>query len=302
MRLSYGSARFLELIKNGPKLEMKTLYFMMGEECHFNCAYCAQAKGSTSSRDKLSRVIWPEFSLGEISKAIEKYHEGIKRFCFQVVSSDKAEEEARVAFEILKKFSIPISVSVRIFSVREAEKWFDLGADRLGIATDVVSKEFYSMYRGGSFEVQMNLLFELSKRFPSRITTHAIVGLGESEREMVEFLGNMYSWGVTVGLFAFTPLKGTRLERAERPAMEKYRRIQIARYLLERKLTTFKNFSFSENGEITDYGVKIDGIPSEAFVTSGCPDCTRPYYNEKPGKESYNFFDASLVKRINFNV
>ncbi len=27
----------------------------------------------------------------------------------------------------------------------------------------------------------------------------------------------------------------------------------------------------------------------EAFRTSGCPDCNRPYYNERPGGPLYNY-------------
>ncbi len=302
MRLSYGSARYLNLVKSGPKIEMKTLYFMFGERCRFNCAYCAQAKGSISSTNRLSRVIWPKFSSGEIVKAVEKYHEKIKRICFQVVSSEEGENEAFDVIRELRVLSIPVSVSIRIFSVKSAEKWFGQGIERLSVATDAVTRSSYELYRGGKLETHLNLLRELSKRFSGRITTHAIVGLGESEREMVEFLQKMHDWKITVGLFAFTPLRGTKLENLERPSMEKYRRIQVAHYLLRNNLSRVESFSFSEKGEIVDYGIKIDEVSPEAFITSGCPDCTRPFYNEEPGKEPYNFYNVKRVERAAFKV
>ena len=90
MRISYGSARFLELVKSGPKLGMQTIYTMFGERCRFDCAYCAQARTSFTPEKMLSRVVWPKFDMGDIVEAIEKYNEKIKRICLQVVSIRKS--------------------------------------------------------------------------------------------------------------------------------------------------------------------------------------------------------------------
>ncbi len=300
MRISYGSARFLELVKSGPKLDMQTIYTMFGERCIFDCAYCAQARTSFTSEKMLSRVVWPKFDMGDIVEAIEKYNEKIKRICLQVVSSERARDEAFEFLKRVKRLKIPISASVRVFSIEEAKRWFENGIERLGVATDVISKKFYAKYRGGDLGSHLNLLKELAETFPNRITTHAIVGLGESEKEMAEFFQKMHEWQITVGLFAFTPLKGTKLERHPKPSMDTYRRVQVARYLIENEISTVSNFSFSEKGEIIDYGMKIDNISPRAFLTSGCPNCTRPYYNEDPREELYNFFDR--VKRKPFRV
>ena len=300
MRLSYGSARFLELVKSGPKLEMKTVYTMFGERCKFDCAYCAQAKTSFTPEKMLSRVVWPKFVMGDIVEAIEKYHEKIKRICLQVVSSDSAQTEAFEFLKKIKNLKIPTSASVRVFSVEEAKTWFDNGVERLGVATDVVSEEFYTEYRGGNLKAQLQLLEKLSRAFPHHITTHAIAGLGETEKEMVEFIQKMHDWHITVGLFAFTPLKGTKLENHPKPTMESYRRIQVARYVIENDLSSVKDFSFTQEGEIVDYGIDVENIPEKAFLTSGCPNCTRPYYNEDPREELYNFFDE--VKRKPFRI
>ena len=299
MRLSYGSARFLGLIKSGPKLKMKTLYTMFGERCNFDCAYCAQAKTSFAPESMLSRVIWPKFGMGEIVNSVERSHE-VKRICLQVVSSSSAKQEAFEFLSRVRNFGIPISASVRIFSLKEANEWFERGVERLGVATDVVSEKKYSQYRGGDFQKHMSLLGVLATEFPHKITTHAIVGLDESEKEMVEFIDRMHKLGISVGLFAFTPIKGTKLEKHSRPDLDSYRRIQVARYVLENGLTNLEDFSFSERGEITSYGIDVKRIPASAFLTSGCPNCTRPYYNEDPNRESYNFFDE--VKRTSFRV
>jgi biotin synthase len=52
--------------------------------------------------------------------------------------------------------------------------------------------------------------------------------------------------------------------------------------------------SFDENGCITGFGVDKQTLKQvvgsgEPFRTSGCPDCNRPYYNEKPSGPIYNY-------------
>ena len=299
MRLSYGSARFLGLIKTGPLLKMKTIYLMFGEKCVFDCAYCAQARTSEASERMLSRVIWPKFQQGEVISAIERSLE-VKRICLQVVSSKTAKDESFDFIENVRSLNIPISASVRVLSVKDCISWFEQGVERLGIATDVVNERLYKLYRGGDFQSHVSLLKKVAERFPHRITTHAIVGMGESERQMVEFIQSMHDIGVKVGLFAFTPIKGTKLEKHPKPSINTYRRVQLARFLIENDWANVNNFKFSESGEILDYGFVLEKIPDEAFMTSGCPNCTRPYYNENPGKEPYNFF--SKVERANFVI
>jgi biotin synthase len=51
---------------------------------------------------------------------------------------------------------------------------------------------------------------------------------------------------------------------------------------------------FNSESEIINYGLAKEplskiiesGLP---FQTSGCPDCNRPYYNEKPSGPIYNY-------------
>ncbi len=291
MRLSYGSARLLGLINSGPLLKMETIYTMFGERCVFNCAYCTQARESKSSGKFLSRISWPKFEMGEIISAIERSN-GIRRICLQIVSSLHVKEEAFGFIDKIRDRGIPISASVRISRFEEAKEWFDHGIDRIGMATDVVNERLFELYRGGNLKRHLKLIKEVAEKYPSKVTTHLIVGLGESEREAVEFLQEMHDLKVGVGLFAFTPMKGTKLENFKSPDMDSYRRVQIAAYLVKNDLSNLSLFEF-ENGRIISFGYDISNIPFSAFKTSGCPNCTRPYYNERPGKEMYNFFEVS---------
>lgn len=70
--------------------------------------------------------------------------------------------------------------------------------------------------------------------FPGKITTHVIVGLGESDKDIVDFIVWARERNIVVSLFAFTPIRGTAFENRERPSLERYRKIQLVTYLLEK--------------------------------------------------------------------
>jgi biotin synthase len=127
-----------------------------------------------------------------------------------------------------------------------------------------------------------------------KVSTHLIVGLGETDSEIVQVIQKCVEIGVLPALFAFTPVFGTGLEGGSQPPIERYRRIQVARSLILHKATTFEKICFGKDGQLLDFGVSKQVLrriaqSDEPFVTSGCPDCNRPYYNEKPSGPIYNF-------------
>ncbi|HWJ02449.1 MAG TPA: radical SAM protein, partial [Verrucomicrobiae bacterium] len=167
------------------------------------------------------------------------------------------------------------------------------GADHVSIALDAACERVFADNKGGSWPKKYNLLAEAAKEFPGRIATHLIVGLGETEEEMVKTIQDLHNRGIIIALFAFTPVKGTRLEKAAQPEIGHYRRIQAARYLITQGLTGYNKMQFA-GGRISGLGLGPEKLrellgDGEAFRTSGCPDCNRPYYNEKPGGVIYNY-------------
>jgi biotin synthase len=90
------------------------------------------------------------------------------------------------------------------------------------------------------------------------------------------------------------------------PKLESYRRVQLARHLIISGKTKFNEMTFNTASEITGYGIPPEVIDQTiesgiAFRTSGCPDCNRPYYNEKPSGPIYNYpkkLDAEQIKKI----
>ncbi|PLV57484.1 radical SAM protein [Thermotoga sp. SG1] len=277
LRASVGT---LQRLEGKTVFGMDTAYLMLGERCVYNCLYCSQARSSTSPSHFLSRVVWKEIS----SDLLDKLNVHFKRVCVQVISQPGYRKALR---SIVPRFTIPVSLSVRPVSLEEVSEYFELGVDRVGIAVDVPRKDLFEKIRGGNYERHLSILEKASEMFPGKITTHVIVGLGERDRDIIEFFLWTKERKITFSLFAFTPIKGTALEKKGKPSLERYRRIQLSIYLLEKDLITPKDIIFDQNDRIIDVRW-FGGVPEEAFRTRGCPHCTRPYYNESPKGPVYN--------------
>ncbi len=295
IRCSIGTAKVLGLKKVRVDALPTTAYLMVGERCHFNCAFCAQARESNSRADLLSRVSWPEFE-GEsfLQGLVDPEAQAVlQRVCFQVVQDKAALEETKEWVKAVKsKTNLPICVSAGPRTLAEVKELLDLGVEHVSIALDAATSEIYEQSKDGSWTERFALLSESAEKFPGHMATHLIVGLGESEEDMVRCLQAVYDKGITVALFAFTPIKGTRMEGVKQPEMSHYRRVQIAHDLIRSGLARADHFQFLE-GQLIDFGISVDELQEkrggEPFQTSGCTGCNRPYYNETPGEELYNY-------------
>jgi len=120
------------------------------------------------------------------------------------------------------------------------------------------------------------------------------VGLGEEEKDVASMIQWCVDVGVLPSLFAFTPIRGTRLEASSPPDVCSYRRLQLARYLLVHKKTRFDRMNFDDRGRIVDFGFPVEelwrlSLSGKPFLTAGCPHCNRPYYTERPRGPIFNF-------------
>jgi biotin synthase len=117
--------------------------------------------------------------------------------------------------------------------------------------------------------------------------------LGETEKEAADFIIEMYQMGISVGLFAFTNIKGTSLEDRSPPDLSSYRRIQVVRQLVSQGLLASDQIRASEDGsisiEIEDDKIREALSSGVAFQVTGCKGCNRPFYNERPRGPMYNY-------------
>ena len=315
IRVSVGSAIVLNLTHGRLDVLPTTAYLLTyrSGKCSANCGFCPQAKTSKSRADMLSRVTWPAFpterALSEIEDSVKRGT--IKRVCIQALNYPTVLEDIlNLVNAIRLRVRVPISVSCKPLKPTEIQKLMEAGVNRIGIPLDAATKELFNKVKGlmagGPYlwEEQREALREAVKIFgKNRVSTHLIVGLGETEKEMVETIQWCVDSDVYPGLFAFTPVSGTALENQPQPSLSQYRRVQLAHYLVTKKLVRCENISSNESGCLTDFSVRTeqlwkvirDGSP---FVTSGCPDCNRPYYNERPSGPLYNYPRHPLPREI----
>jgi lipoyl synthase len=296
-RVSSGSAVVLGLAEAHLGAAPTTAYLMLGDRCKRNCAFCTQARDSSADEATLSRVSWPDFDAEETAVAVaEAFEDGrIVRTCFQVTVSQFYLEQTELAVRALARRSkVPICASVAPRSSEDVAPLLKAGAERVTIALDAACERIYRTVKGGSWTQTTAVLEESARRFPGHVGTHLIVGLGETEREMVERMQYLADLGVSIGLFAFTPVAGTALAEREQPPLGQYRRMQAACWLVVNTLARADTFAYDTDDRLLSLGLSPDRLhevlgDGQAFRTSGCPGCNRPYYNERPGGVLYNY-------------
>jgi lipoyl synthase len=306
IRVSSGTAIILNLIEGKLDAKPTTAYLMTYKlgKCAANCGFCPQAKSSKSSTELLSRVTWPSFPTLKVVSAIAgaKNEGKIKRVCIQALNyAEVFADLEMIVKEIRKWASIPISVSCQPLNLENIEGLANVGVDRLGIALDAATQGIFDKVKGkgtGSPYDWQNQFRQLAQALSvfgeDNVSTHVIVGLGETEKEAVEVIQRCVNLGILPALFAFTPVHGTALENESPPKLESYRRVQLARYLIVGGKTKLTEMHFNLEGKITGYGLTNEALNAEVesgfpFQTSGCQDCNRPFYNEKPSGPLYNF-------------
>jgi biotin synthase len=128
---------------------------------------------------------------------------------------------------------------------------------------------------------------------PYNVGVHLIVGVGETEKEIIESIQRAQDMGAHTHLFSFFPEEGSLMENYPQPPLGAYRRVQVARYIINKELGTSKMMKFNNREQLIDFGVSPDRLEKtvsagEAFMTSGCRGetmdnaCNRPFGNCTP--------------------
>ncbi|MHA2273506.1 MAG: radical SAM protein [Candidatus Hodarchaeales archaeon] len=306
IRVSLGTAIVLGLREGLLAVPPTTGYFLLSSSqgCLGACGFCPQAQSSVGNREKLSRVGWPSFPLLKVTEAVSRARskKHLRRICIQATNyEDCVQDLLQLVHTIRDSVDIPVSVSCFPLSKTVLSELKTAGVRRIGIALDAATPELFSEVKGiaagGPYRWKSHLqaLSNAQEIFGKKqVTTHLIVGLGETEKQVCEFLQAFIDLEIRIGLFAFTPIPGTSFELKEAPALDSYRRVQLARALIHERLARVETFEFDENDQIASFGITWrkakDLVGSgQPFQTSGCPQCNRPFYNESVRGPWYNF-------------
>jgi biotin synthase-related radical SAM superfamily protein len=291
VNVSVGTAAVLGLVDVPVATAPTTAYLMLGGRCLMNCAFCAQARESQASDRSLSRVTWPEYELGVVMERLNMAvaHGAIRRACLQVTVTPVAFEQSLALLRGVKAVcDVPFDLAILPHDLEQVRELVEAGADHIGFGLDAACERVFRQVKGGNWTRSLGLIEGTARAFPGRAALHLIVGLGETEQEMVQRVQWAHDRQVTVGLFAFTPVRGTHLADMRPPSLATYRRMQAARWLIVNNLARAEAMSFDDKGRLVGMGGQLP-TSGDPFQTSGCPDCNRPFYNEQPGGPLYNY-------------
>jgi biotin synthase len=252
-------------------------------------------------------VEWPLYLLEEIIERA-KGKDQIHRVCISMITHPKALEDTLFVIQRLREetdlyISVLISPTL-IHQENSLDAMEKAGTDRVGIAIDAATPELFDQLRGKGvggphqwdhYWDVVRMSVSVFGRFCVGI--HLIVGLGETEKEMVETIQRGQEMGAHTHLFSFFPEKGSPMEEYSPPPLDQYRRIQLARWIINESSGSANQMKFDRNGRLTDFGIDINPLIQigEPFMTSGCPGrdgkvaCNRPYGNERPSGPIRNF-------------
>lgn len=313
--MSVGSAVVLGLLEGKLDANPNTAYLMTYYQgkCTANCGFCPQARESQSGSELLSRISWPAFPTNQVLERLELASGSgrIHRVCIQALNySGVFDDLSALSIAIKGKIGSPVSVSCQPKDRKDIARLYSSGVERIGIALDASTEGLFREVKGsgtrGPYEWnnQFEKLGEAVAVFGrGNVSTHLIAGLGETEQDLLTTVQKVVDLGVLPALFAFTPVRGTRLERMSQPVVESFRRVQLARFLIVAGLIRLNDLRFDGEGRVVNFGVEESRLISivdqgKPFLTSGCADCNRPFYNEKPSGPLYNFPRSPTVQEI----
>jgi biotin synthase-related radical SAM superfamily protein len=291
------------------KLKGLNLLLHYDEGCLGRCHFCGLSKSRQEGPKGKTfiRVDWPLYPLEEIIERT-KGKDQIHRVCISMITHPKAMEDTLDVIERLREETdLFISVLISPTLIRTKDSLVAMkkaGADRVGIAIDAATPQLFDQLRGSGVggPHQWNHYWEVTRMAVSvfgrfYVGIHLIVGLGETEKEMVGAIQHGQNMGASTHLFSFFPEKGSPMEKHSSPPLGQYRRIQLARWIINESPVSAGQMRFDEQGRLIDFGMDIESLVriGEPFMTSGCPGrdgkvaCNRPYGNERPSGPIRNF-------------
>ena len=276
-----------------PPFKMDTAYVLIGNSCRNNCLFCSfSLQHHDKSKKWLSRVSWREI---EVNAFLEKIHfSNFRRICFQLACSKAAIDFSKRLLQ-RNSFQQKLSLSCWLDDLATIEEFFSLGIEKLALNLDVVGKN-HSAIKGGNGAAKLKHILEAAAKYPYSITTHLIVGCGETDRELTEIIDRLVKNKVTVSLFPYTPFKGLPPSQyLTRPDLKRYRLLQLYLFLKTLGLEEEVDWCWEENRLVRvefRFSKQLENLLQfeNLFMTQGCQFCTRPFYNDSPRqKEFYNY-------------
>jgi lipoyl synthase len=284
------------------------------EGCRANCAYCGLARHREADRDyadrNFIRVDWPAVPMRQVVDIVER--DGGKspfhRMCISMITHPRSDADTvavlRAWTSRIDPSAIPVSILSNPTTMERADvqQLRDLGADIFTVALDAATPALFDRTRGKGVQSPhkwrkyWEILLDARDIFgPRKFGAHVIVGMGETEYEVLSLVQQLVDLGGHSHLFCFFPEQGSLMDHLPATPRDQWRRVQLARYLIDYAGVRIEQMSFDDRGRVLGYGLsepEVEDIVGQgiAFRTSGCPGkfrddvsaCDRPYGDSPP--------------------
>ncbi len=284
------------------------------EGCRANCAYCGLARHREADRDyadrNFIRVDWPAVPIQEVVDIVAKdaANSPFHRMCISMITHPRSDSDT---VDVLKTWTAridPSTIPVSILSNpttmerEDVARLHELGADIFTVALDAATPAIFERTRGKGVQSphRWDKYWEVLRHArdifgPQKFGAHIIVGMGETEHELLSLVQELVDLGGHSHLFCFFPEQGSLMDHLPATPRDQWRRVQLARYLIDYAGVRVEQMSFDAEGRVQGYGLaeaELEEIVSDgtAFRTSGCPGkirddisaCDRPYGDSPP--------------------
>ncbi len=290
IRVSYGTAIALGLCEARQEVAPTTAYLLWDPGCRGACSFCPRAGGNARS-DRLSRVAWPEWPWADVVRRLREQPGPLRRICLQTGWHDSAAAVLPLCIAALQTTRLPLSLTLHPAQVPLVDALLALGLDHVGIGLDAATPATYAQHKQREWAADWPRLAAALDRHGPRLEIHLIFGLGDREQDFLATVEAILQRGGLVALFAFTPAANGQ---GCPPELGAWRRVQAFRHLRQTGVITLTQCRFDQRGRLRSFGLSPEELHERladglAFQTSGCPDCNRPFYNERPGGPLFNF-------------
>ena len=311
VRISYASALALRF-KSGRFLRPFdfggiNLLLTYDGGCRSDCGYCGLARSRQGAYEEKSfiRVEWPLVATDELVERMAEHESRLTRLCISMVTHGYAfRDTLEISRRIRRRVATPLSILVapptldeeRLRALKEA------GADMIGIGLDAVTEELFRRIRGDvprgglSWDNYWRIVHSAREIYgPWTVNCHTLVGLGESDRDLMGMFEDLLARQIFSYLFCFNPEPDSRMAAHPKPSLTRWRRVQLAKFLLEECGLEPPAFGYDGDGALARIRAPrelVERIVADgwAFMTNGCPGaggepgCTRPMGSWRPSE------------------
>lgn len=316
VRISYASALALRFKSGRFTRDFDfggiNLLLNYAEGCQSDCGYCGLARSRAGEYEDKSfiRVEWPLVGTDALVDRMARYEDRLTRLCISMVTHGFAyRDTVDIARRIRQRVATPLSILVAPPTLNEhrLRELKDAGADMIGIGLDAVTEQLFRSIRsdvphgGLDWQNYWQIVDHARDIYgPWKVNCHTLVGLGENDHDLMQIFARLLDRQIFSYLFCFNPEPDSRMAGAPKSSVSRWRRIQLAKFLLEEVGVEPDAFDYDADGmlrKISAPSELVDRVVADghAFMTNGCPGaggepgCTRPMGSWRPGEEPRDY-------------